>query len=269
LQHESKPDRIGEWFKRNGSFIALAVVAVFVLLPRISPWDGLNDNLNVVSRLSGWMIGRLETLFHDYGYIVVFFGVLVENAMFLGLLVPGAVILMLAGLSAENGSINIWVVFGLAWIATIIGDTISYMIGRLGWTKFLDRTGMGEMMEKVREPMEQHSSWIILAYHMAGYSRVVGPAAAGLFHIPYRKWAPLDYAGGLIWVLSYTALGYILGTAGLEFGDTKSMVRFLEWFFLGLFAIAIVLAYVRAKRNGGGGEPRRPATVVVPVDRDE
>ena len=40
-----------------------------------------------------------------------------------------------------------------------------------------------------------NSVWIILGYHFAGYSRVVGPVAAGLFQIPYRRWAPLDYAG--------------------------------------------------------------------------
>lgn len=257
---------MAEWFKRNGSVLVLAFAVVFFLLPRVSPWEGLNHNLNFMSRLSGWVIGHLEELFHDYGYIVVFVGVLVENAMFLGLLVPGAVILILAGLSAENGSINIFYVLALAWAATIIGDTASYMIGRLGWTKFLDRTGVGAMMEKVREPMEANSAWIILAYHMAGYSRVVGPAAAGLFRLPYRRWAPLDYAGGAIWVVSYTALGYILGMAGLEFGDTKSMVRLLEWFFLALFVVAVGLAYMRSKRGEPAGQP---AAVVVPVERDE
>jgi len=35
----------------------------------------------------------------------------------LGFLVPGAIILILAGLSAENGSINIWYVLGLAIMA--------------------------------------------------------------------------------------------------------------------------------------------------------
>jgi undecaprenyl-diphosphatase len=261
------------WLKRNANYLIFALVFLLFILPRVSPWDGLNENLRVFQRFSEWALDKVERLFDEYGYYVVFIGVLVENSMFLGLLVPGAIILILAGLAAENGSINIWYVFGLAIVATIIGDTISYTIGRLGWGRFIERTGMGAAIEKVRGPMESHTAWIILSYHLAGYSRVVGPLAAGLFRIPFRRWAPLDYAGGTIWVLIYTGAGMILGLAGVEFGDTKRLVQLLEWFFLSLFAVAIVVTYVRTMRSRTGddnGAPpsgsRRAASVAVPVD---
>ena len=261
------------WIRRNANYLIFAIVFFLFIFPRISPWDGLNDNLRVFQRFSEWALDKVERLFDNYGYYVVFIGVLIENSMFLGLLVPGAIILILAGLSAENGSINIWYVFGLAIVATIIGDTISYTIGRLGWGRFIERTGMGKAMEKVREPMQSHTTWIILTYHLAGYSRVVGPLAAGLFRIPYRRWAPLDYLGGTLWVLIYTGAGVGLGLAGVEFGDTKRLVQLLEYFFLALFAVAIVIAYMKTTRSRGGGDddPASPsstrrANVVVPVD---
>ncbi len=268
------------WIKKNASWLILIVAFAMFVFPRISPFEGLNHQLSFVERLSEWTLRKLEHLFTNYGYYVVFIGVLVENSMFLGLLVPGAIILILAGLSAENGSINIWYVFALAITATIIGDTLSYMIGRLGWTRMIERTGMGKMIEKVREPMESNSTWLILGYHLAGYSRVVGPAAAGIFRSPYRRWAPLDYVGGTIWVVLYTMLGFGLGLAGVEFGETKRMVRLLEWIFLGLFAVVVIVTFARSARmraradRGDGGDPpsrglRQPATVIVPVeDRD-
>ena len=169
-------------------------------LPRLSPFEGLNEYLNVFQRFSEWLLRKLESLFADYGYWVVFLGVLLENSMFLGLLVPGSIILILAGLSAENGSINIWYVIALGIAATIIGDTISYVVGRLGLTRRLADGSLGGAMERAASRMESNHVWIILAYHWAGYSRVVGPAAAGLFRIPYRRWAPLDYAGAAFWV---------------------------------------------------------------------
>lgn len=275
-QEETSPrDTFGNspvltWVRRNANLLVFAGVLLFIILPRISPWEGLNDNLRFFQRLSEWVLGKVEDLFENYGYWVVFIGVLIENSMFLGLLVPGAIILILAGLAAENGAINIWYVFALAIAATIIGDTVSYLIGRLGWTRLLQRTGMGAAIEKVRGPMESNSTWIILGYHLAGYSRVVGPAAAGIFHIPFRRWAPLDYAGGAIWVLLYTGAGYGLGLAGVEFGDTKRMVQLLELFFLGIFALAIFIAFARTARSsrGGPGSPSsgRASPVTVPVD---
>lgn len=260
------------WIKRNSSWLVLAIAFTVFVFPRVSPFEGLNQQLGFVERFSAWTLKQLERLFKDYGYYVVFIGVLLENSMLLGLLVPGAIILILAGLAAENGSINIWYVFGLAITATIIGDTVSYMVGRLGWTKMLERTGMGAMIEKVREPMQTNSTWLILAYHLAGYSRVVGPAAAGIFRVPFRRWAPLDYAGGTIWVLLYTMLGVILGLAGVEFGDTKRTVRLLEWFFLAVFAIGVTIAILRAMKSrrdaesGGASLAPQPATVAIPVD---
>lgn len=255
-----------DWIKRNFNYIVFAIVGVFFILPQVSPWEGLNNNLNFFQRLSEWALEKVERLFANYGYWVVFIGVLIENSMFLGLFVPGAIILILAGLSAENGSINIWYVLGLALIATIIGDTISYWIGRFGWSKVLDRFGMSESLERVRGPMESNQTWIILGYHLAGYSRAIGPAAAGIFRIPFRRWAPLDYLGGAIWVFLYTGIGYALGLAGVEFGDTKRTVNILEIVLLGMFALAIFLAFAKSMRDRAAAEATPARPVIIRVD---
>ena len=260
------------WVKRNAMSIGLVGGFLLFIFPHISPFEGLNEQLRFFQRLSEWILERLERLFAEYGYYVVFIGVLLENSMFLGLLVPGAIILILAGLAAENGAINIGLVLALAILATIIGDTISYFVGRLGWTRGLERTSMGDMIEKVRGPMESNSTWLILVYHLAGYSRVVGPAAAGVFRIPYRRWAPLDYLGGTIWVLLYAMIGVALGWMGLEFGDTKRMVQILEFVFFGVFAAIVAVTVYRTTRKGredrATAPARRPATVIIPLDDD-
>jgi len=242
-----------QWMKRNANWLALAFVVVFVVVPRVSPFDGLNQYLNVGERISAWMIARVQRLFSEYGYYVVFFGVLMENSMFLGLLVPGVIILILGGLAAENGSINVWLVLGLGITATLIGDTISYAIGRLGWARVLERGATAGVMQRVRETLDSNRRWIIIAYHFAGYSRMLGPAAAGMFRIPYRQWAPLDYAGATLWVIAFTSIGVVMGLFGVEFGDTERMVRLLELFLTVAVVGAVLLAFYRAARM------RRPA----------
>jgi membrane protein DedA with SNARE-associated domain len=271
-ENRAGDNALTDWIRKNTLLIMLAFSFTFLILPHISPWEGLNENLRIFQRFNRWMFKQIEHLFDDYGYIVVFISVLLENSMFLGLFVPGAIILILAGLSAENGSINVWYVFGLAITATILGDTVSYLIGRMGWTKALERTGMGPSIERIRERMESHTTWIILAYHFAGYSRLVGPAAAGIFRIPYRKWAPLDYTGGVLWVFAFTMVGFVLGTAGVEFSDTKTVTQIIEWLIFSLLVVAVVLVYSRAARGSPppDGEPPsgrgHPAAVIIPVD---
>jgi membrane protein DedA with SNARE-associated domain len=261
--HAADESAAAEWIQRNMTWLVLAGALVLILLPRLSPFQGLNDYLNVFQRLSEWILARLQSLFKDYGYYVVFFGVLAENSMMLGLLVPGTIVLILAGLSAQNGSISLPLVIGLGVVAALLGDTISYQIGRLGWTRLLERFGLREMLEKVRGPMESNRGWIILAYHFAGYSRAVGPIAAGIFRIPFRKWAPFDYTGASVWVLAYVMIGVVLGLFGVQFDDTKRMARLLELFFTGLLVVALVVTVWRSIR-----QQQRQAALAAATDAD-
>jgi membrane-associated protein len=255
-----------QWLRRNMTWLVLVVALVAIVLPRVSPYQPLNDYLNVFQRLSEWILEKLQSLFADYGYYVVFFGVLAENSMLLGFLVPGTIILMLAGLSAQNGSINLPLVIALAIAAAWLGDTISYFIGRTGWTRAVQRTSMGPMIEKVREPMETNRRWIILGYHFAGYSRAVGPIAAGIFRIRYRHWAPLDYTGATAWVLLYVAIGVVIGMFGVKFGDTKQMARLIELLFTALLVGAIAVMIWRALRQREADARREPDAIAAAAD---
>ena len=258
-------DAVEEWLRKNMTWLVLAGALVMILLPRVSPFEGLNNYLNVFQRLSEWTIARLQSLFADYGYYVVFFGVLMENSMLLGLLSPGTIVLILAGLSAQNGSINLPAVVALGIAGAVLGDTISYALGRLGWTKVFERFGLEDMLDKVRRPMETNRRWILFGYHFAGYSRAVGPIAAGIFRIPYRKWAPFDHAGATVWVIAYVTIGVVLGLFGLQFGDTRRMANFIEIFFTGLLIVAIAGVVWREYRT----QQREKAAAPVPVTSDD
>ena len=270
---EQHADRFTELLKKNANWLALGFVLVFFVLPYVSPFGTLNHYLHAPQRLSEWTLRKLEQLFTNYGYYVVFLGVLMENAMFLGLIVPGSIILILAGLAAENGSINLALVLALGIAGTIIGDTMSYFIGRMGWSRFIERGSIGAMMEKFRGAMDRNHTWIILGYHFAGYSRVVGPAGAGMFGVPYRKWAPLDHVGATAWVTLYVMIGVVLGLFGLEFGNTKTMARLLEVFFTALIVVAVAIAWWRTSRNapsndGSGGADAHPIPVAILIDEE-
>src|SRR6266508_1944975 len=101
--------------------------------------DRLLDLLLLPIDLYRWLVREslalARELFEDYGYLVGFLGTALENTLFLGLFIPGIFILILAGLSAENGLINLPLTFAIAVIGTSLGDTISYIGGRFGWKR--------------------------------------------------------------------------------------------------------------------------------------
>ena len=179
-----------------------------------------------------WAADAAQSLFEDYGYWVVFFGTLCENTLLVGLIVPGALVVLLAGLAAHDGTIS-WleaVVLGIA--GTIIGDTLSYFMGRYGWSRFGQTRFLRELAEKAREPLLRRGTLFVLVYHFAGYTRVIGPTTAGLLRMPYRVWAPADYGGAVLWICAYFGIGYGLGVAGLTLDSTDRYFRFVEWALL-------------------------------------
>src|SRR3989442_4301950 len=68
----------------------------------------------------------LSTYFVRYGYLVVFVGVLGENA---GLPVPGETTLLAAGFFASQGHFVLPVVMGVAALGAIVGDNAGYWLG--------------------------------------------------------------------------------------------------------------------------------------------
>src|SRR5690242_11324693 len=94
----------------------------------------------------GWMTEPLATLvdllirwlrpaYQNAGYVIVGVGVMLERSMFVGLFVPGDILLALGGVYAAQQKLSLpWViVIGIA--AAITGESIGFWLGR--------RYGMG------------------------------------------------------------------------------------------------------------------------------
>jgi membrane protein DedA with SNARE-associated domain len=195
------------------------------------------------SSLLEWTADSIRDLFDKYGYLVVFLGTLFENTLLLGLIIPGVIVILLAGINSHDGGMNPAYAALLGILGAVLGDTISYLMGRFGWA----RLGQGEQLqafsEKVREPLLRRGAFFVLVYHFAGYTRLFGPTAAGLLRMPYRRWAPIDHVGAAIWVTTFVAIGYGLGAAGITLDSTDKYFRYVEWGVLALVAAWMVFLF--------------------------
>jgi membrane protein DedA with SNARE-associated domain len=227
-----------------------------------------------------WLIRQgaesVQSLFEEYGYWVLFLGTMAENTLLVGLIVPGLLVVILAGLAAHDGSISLPLAAVLGILGTVIGDTISYCLGRFGWSRFGESKSLRELNAKVREPILRRGTLFVLIYHFAGYTRVIGPTAAGLLKMPYRRWAPADYGGACIWILAYLGVGYGLGLLGLTLDSTDEYFKYLEW---GLLVLAIVWISIILRAHGSAlmdrvgqlaerDEPQDSRTAATTPERD-
>jgi membrane-associated protein len=129
---------------------------------------------------------------------------------------PGDSLLVMAGLYAAQGSLNILVLNALLIPLAIIGDALSYYIGlKAGQTLFKrprSRFFRPELIAKAHAFYEKHGGKAIIIARFVPILRTFVPVVAGVGKMGYKKFATYNIIGGSSWILSMSLIGYVLGT---------------------------------------------------------
>src|SRR4051794_41706611 len=64
-----------------------------------------------------------------------------ETGAFIGLIAPGETALVLGGVVAAKGTVDLPVILALTWVAAALGDLASFLLGRRLGRRFLERHG--------------------------------------------------------------------------------------------------------------------------------
>jgi undecaprenyl-diphosphatase len=138
-----------------------------------------------------------------WGYWVVFIMTFLETSAFVGLVVPGEVTLLIAGLLAAQGLLYLPALIVVAAIGAILGDNVGYTIGRYGGVKFLNRYGRyfffkEQYLKATEQYFLRHGGKTILFGRFVGFLRSFAPLVAGISRMPYRSFLFYDILGGVV-----------------------------------------------------------------------
>lgn len=153
----------------------------------------------------------LETFLRDYGYWVIFFGILLESIIYVGIVIPGTLIAVLAGFYAQQGAFSLPIAIILTIIGAIIGDNISYLVGKYGWNRIIKSTRLFRWFKRLNKVIDKGIWKYMLIYHYSANVRVFFPTVAGALKVPFKTWIIFDSIGVIIWGLTMNLLGYFIG----------------------------------------------------------
>ena len=159
------------------------------------------------------MLDTLLTYFARYGYFVVFFGVMLENA---GVPVPGETILLAAGFFAAEGHFQLWTVMAIAALGAVLGDNAGYLIGYKIGRAALERYGRYVLLTPARiarleKFFARHGDKTILFARFVTGLRVFAALFAGAARMRWRTFAIYNVAGAILWSVVITLLGFFFG----------------------------------------------------------
>jgi membrane protein DedA with SNARE-associated domain len=178
--------------------------------------------------------------------------------------VPSDVLMVIAGLRAAQGEMNLVEVLVLAEVATVIGASVLYWLAARGGKPLLHRYGRflrisPDRLDRAEAQLRRHGWVAVLVGRIIPGLRIVTPLAAGAFGVPYRQFLPAVAVGGFVYLAAFAMIGYTLGPRALELVEGVQ-VPLRAVITAGLFvvvAVPIVWIYRQAAR--GADIPDEPA----------
>jgi len=197
---------------------------------------------------------HLATVVENHGawvYALLFLIIFVETGLVVMPFLPGDSLLFVAGTIAAVGGLDLRVLLILLTFAAIIGDAVNYSVGRyfgpkvFGWesSRFFNRAAF----DRTNAFYEKHGGITIIVARFMPFIRTFAPFVAGVADMTYAKFALYNVVGALLWVVSLTTMGYLLG-------NTPWVKENFEWVTLamiiipGLPAVFEVLRHILKKR---------------------
>ena len=149
-----------------------------------------------------------------YGYAILFLGIALENV---GLPLPGEVFLFAAGFLASTGSFNLPFVIALGAAGAVVGDSLSYLLGRLGGERlprlYCKMTlGSADCVRKTHEHFARRGGLTVAFARFVVGVRAFAAPMAGATRMAYPRFLAYDALGALLWAAFMAALGYLFGS---------------------------------------------------------
>jgi membrane protein DedA with SNARE-associated domain len=146
----------------------------------------------------------LQSIIENYGYAAILIGTFLE----------GETILVLAGLAAHQGYLELTGVIFAAFLGSLCGDQLFFYLGRKHSQAVLSRRPYWKSkVEKVHKMMNQFQTPMILSFRFLYGLRTVAPFVIGMSPVSVKKFISLNAAGALVWAVAIGSGAYLFGNA--------------------------------------------------------
>lgn len=155
----------------------------------------------------------LQLLIQEYGYVVIAVGTFFE----------GETVLVLGGLAAQLGYLELPWVIASAFGGTVCGDQLYFFIGRYhGRGMLAKRPQWQRRSKRVFDILHRHQNWFLIGFRFLYGLRTVTPFAVGMSQVSAVRFVLLNIFSAAVWAIAIGTLGYVFGSAiQAVIGDIK------------------------------------------------
>ena len=150
-----------------------------------------------------------------WGYWLVLLTSFLESLVFVGVVVPGATLVVLAGFLSSQGYLDIGDLIWFATVGAILGDGISYYLGTKGTRFFHNENKLlkANHVERGKQFFHNHGGKSIFLARFVGPLRAVVPFVAGISGMEKSRFLFWNAISAFLWSASHLLIGYFFGNA--------------------------------------------------------
>lgn len=188
-----------------------------------------------------------------WGNVVVFLALFIESLPFIGAFIPGGtIILLLAGILAKWKFFILWEVAIVAIIASITIDTFNYCFGRKVSKRVFHKLAnklfiKQSVLDRMSRMTHAYIGKMIIFGKISPVTRSIGPFIIGSEKVDFKKFFFYDVVGGILWVLVFLGVGYVLGEGIKSVSQMKHIVLGLT---MGIVACFYLYSLLSLKLTG-------------------
>ncbi|MDQ5986851.1 MAG: Inner membrane protein YohD [Syntrophus sp. SKADARSKE-3] len=184
-------------------------------------------------------IEHIEYLVRSYGYWALFIGTFLE----------GETILIIGGLLAKLGLLNLSTVMMVAFIGSFTGDQLYFYIGYFKGQEVLSKhPKWRRRVDRVHKVIERYRTLIMLGFRFVYGMRIMTPFVIGLDRqVNVARFSILNAIGAVVWSIAIAAGGYFFGYA-VE-GFVKDVKKYELHVILAISAIGVILWIIHKYRS--------------------
>ena len=184
-------------------------------------------------------------------YALLFAIIFAETGLVVTPFLPGDSLLFAAGAIAALGDMNVWALFGLLWVASVLGDAVNYSVGKYVGPRIFRPDGRKGKFERLLNPkhlerthefFEKYGGKAVVLARFVPIVRTFIPFVAGAGSMTYSKFAFYNITGGALWVGSCVGAGYM-------FGNIPIIKDNFELVILGIIFVSILPMIIEAIRQ--------------------
>ena len=196
----------------------------------------------------GGITGHLLNFSGPAAYALIGFLAFAEAALMVGFFIPGETAVVIGGVLAGLGRVNLAVMIVVVVVCAIAGDSVGFEVGKLAGPWLLLRRPLrgNPAVGRTLAMLERYGGPAVFLGRFVAFARAIIPGLAGMSGLRYRVFLFWNALGGVVWGVGYTLLGYVVG---LSFARILTTIGTWSLVVVGVIVAGVVTAEVLHRRR--------------------